>query len=75
MPVIDVLRSATTVGAEVVDMVGEIGTVKVGAFADLIAVDGNPLKDIAVLAGQGEMIPFVMKGGVIIKRDGRPIFV
>ncbi|MGE8943913.1 amidohydrolase family protein [Leptospira interrogans] len=73
MPADEILRSATTVGAELVGMIDQIGCIKVGAFADLIAVDGNPLKDIAVLSGQGEKIPFVMKGGSIIKRDGQPI--
>lgn len=73
MPADEILRSATTVGAELVGMIDQIGCIKVGAFADLIAVDGNPLKDIAVLSGQGEKIPFVMKGGSIIKRDGQAI--
>ena len=54
---------------------GKFGSIKVGAFADLIAVEGNPLTDIALLTGQGENIPFVMKGGVVIKSDGRPVAI
>ena len=73
MPAAEIIRSATTVGAELVRLAGEIGVLKVGAHADIIAVDGNPLTDIAVLTGQGERIPFVMKGGSIIKQDGRPV--
>jgi len=34
-----------------------------GAFADLLVVDGNPLKDIAVLTEQGAHLPVIMKGG------------
>ena len=38
-----------------------------GAFADLIAVDGNPLEDISCLVGQGESLSLIMKGGKIFK--------
>lgn len=62
---VDVLRSATSVNAEILQMSGKLGVVAEGAFADLIVVDGNPLEDIALLAGQGENIPVVMKGGAL----------
>jgi imidazolonepropionase-like amidohydrolase len=71
MPAAEIIRSATSVGAELVGLAGELGILRVGAHADIIAVDGNPLTDIKVLTGQGENIPFVMKGGAIIKQDGR----
>lgn len=71
MSAAEIIRSATTIGAELVGLHGQIGTIKVGALADVIAVDGNPLTDLSVLAGQGEHIPFVMKGGAVIKQNGR----
>jgi len=40
-----------------------VGTVEAGRYADLIAVEGNPLTEIAVLQG----VKFVMKGGTIVK--------
>ena len=43
---IEIIRSATTIGAQVVRMEGKIGCLKAGAFADLIVVDGNPLKNL-----------------------------
>jgi imidazolonepropionase-like amidohydrolase len=59
----DVLRSATSVNAEILQMSGKLGVVAPEAFADLIVVDGNPLENIELLGGQGENIPLVMKGG------------
>ena len=64
---IDIIRSATTVGAQVVRMEGKIGTVQEGAFADLILVNGNPLKDLGVLQNQGRDIHLIMKAGHIHK--------
>ena len=71
LPVNEIIRSATINGAELVGLHGKIGAIRVGAFADVIAVEGNPLDDIALLSGQGEHIPFVMKCGSVIKSDGR----
>jgi len=67
---IDILRSATSVNADLVMRSNELGVVRAGALADLIAVDGDPLADIGVLTGQGENIPLVMKAGEIMKRVG-----
>lgn len=64
---IEIIRSATTVGAEVVRQVGKLGTLKPGAYADLIVIDGNPLDDIAVLGEQGRHLAAIMKGGVFHK--------
>ncbi len=66
---LEVLRQATTIGAEVVGMAGKLGVVKEGAFADLLVVDGNPLDDIACLGGQGEHIRGVMKGGRWVRSE------
>jgi len=60
---IDVIRSATTVAAKVLRREGQLGCLKPGAWADLIVVDGDPLKDITVLEGQGKHLAAIMKGG------------
>jgi len=61
------IKSATTVGAELLGMSGRIGEISSGAFADIVATKGNPLQDISLL----EHIGFVMKNGRIYKRDSR----
>lgn len=58
-----VIASATIVGAEVLGMEGKLGRIAPEAFADLLVVEGNPLRDVACLLGQGEQIPLVMKAG------------
>jgi imidazolonepropionase-like amidohydrolase len=60
---VDVLRSATSINAEILNRVGELGTVAAGALADLIVVDGDPLKDLSLFQHQGRHIPVIMKGG------------
>jgi imidazolonepropionase-like amidohydrolase len=60
---IEIIRQATTVGAEILRMEGKLGTIKEGAFADLIAVDGNPLKKIELFLDQGRHLPMIMKAG------------
>src|SRR3954468_929203 len=66
---LDVLRSATLVGAEVVGLAGRLGEIVPGAFADLLAVAGNPLDDLMLLQDQGARIPLIVKGGEIVKND------
>ena len=68
MSAFDIIRSATTVNAELLNRAGEIGVIAPGARADLIAVDGDPLADISLLDGQGEHITHIMKDGVFYKR-------
>jgi len=63
MTPMDAIRSATSVAAEHMDMATDVGAIEVGRFADLIAVRGEPLDDIAVL----EDIPVVVKGGQVVK--------
>ena len=63
MTPIEAIRSATIRPAEMLDMVGEIGVIAPGAYADLIAVPGDPLQDITQLG----KVKFVMKGGQVYK--------
>ena len=69
LPAREVLRAATSAGARLLRMEGRIGTIAPGAFADLIAVDGDPLQDLSVLTGQGERIPLIVKGGAVAKNQ------
>lgn len=66
-PPIDVLRSATSINGELVQMKGELGVVAEGAYADLILVDGDPLADLSMLLEPQENMPLVMKGGRVIR--------
>jgi imidazolonepropionase-like amidohydrolase len=63
MAPIDAIQSATTRAAVMLDMEGKIGVVAPGAFADVIAVDGDPLRDIKTL----ERVGFVMKDGKVFR--------
>lgn len=67
MKPVDILRSATSINARLLNRAGELGVVKAGALADLIVVDGDPLKDLSVLTHQGAHLPLIMKGGKLMK--------
>ena len=69
LPAHEVIQSATSVAAQVLRMEGKLGVVAPGAEADLIAVAGDPLKDLSLLGDQGRHIPFIMKGGVAVKNE------
>ncbi len=64
MPIVDALRSATSIDARMLHMDDKIGRVKTGLSADPIAVEGDPTKDISAL----RRVRFVMKGGSIYKQ-------
>ena len=64
-PAADVLRSATGSAARLLGMEGEIGTVRAGARADLIVVDGDPLADVSVLAEPERSVRAVLRDGVL----------
>ena len=57
------LQSATTVAAALLDQRDELGAIEAGKLADIVAVSGDPLQDIAEL----ERVRFVMKGGKVFK--------
>lgn len=63
MTPIDAIRSATTTAADLLGISGQAGTVEPGSWADLIAVDGDPLADVAALT----KVSFVMKEGRVIR--------
>jgi imidazolonepropionase-like amidohydrolase len=62
---LEIIRSATVVGAELLGRPGELGTIAPGALADLLVVDGNPLRDLSLLEGQGEHLSLIMKAGAL----------
>ena len=64
----EILRSATSVNAEILQMADKLGVVKPGAFADLLVVDGDPLSDVSLLASGGRYLTHIMVDGRLIKR-------
>jgi imidazolonepropionase-like amidohydrolase len=67
---VDVLRSATSVNAEIVQRAGELGQIIPGALADLILVDGDPLSDLSVFVESFNTVKLVMIDGKL-RRDRR----
>jgi len=68
MSPMDAIQSATSRAATMLDMDGKIGVIAPGAFADVIAVSGDPLRDIKALG----TVQFVMKNGEVFKSDTVP---
>jgi imidazolonepropionase-like amidohydrolase len=67
MTPIEIIRAATMNAAELLGWKARVGSIEPNKFADIIAVEGDPLKDITAL----ERVKFVMKGGKIIKNEIR----
>jgi len=67
MSPMDAIKSATSSAAEMLDMQGKIGVIAQGAYADIVAVDGDPLSDVKIL----ENVQFVMKDGKVFKSGGK----
>lgn len=59
----EIIHSATVVGAELLGRAGELGVVAPGALADLLVVDGDPLRDLKLFQDQGAHLAVVMQGG------------
>jgi imidazolonepropionase-like amidohydrolase len=59
----EIIHSATLVGAEILGRAGQLGVIAPGAVADLLVVDGNPLKDLGLFQDQGARLPVVMQAG------------
>jgi imidazolonepropionase-like amidohydrolase len=68
MSPMDAIRSATSRAADLLDRQGQLGEIRAGALADVVAVEGDPLRDIKEL----EHVRFVMKGGEVFKNEVRP---
>jgi imidazolonepropionase-like amidohydrolase len=69
MTPMEAILSATSVGADLLDMTDLVGSVEAGKYADLLIVDGDPLKDISILQDI-DRIKMVMKGGeIVVQRD------
>lgn len=66
MPAIDVIRSATTTAAALIQREGELGTVAVGAQGDFVITSEDPLKDLTVLAET--RLDYVIQGGAVVKK-------
>ena len=65
----DLIRSATTTAARLLQRAGELGVVAPGALADLLVIDGNPLDDIRVITTPERTLKLIMKGGKIFKNE------
>lgn len=66
-PPIDVLRSATSIGAEILQMSGELGCISPNAYADILVLDGDPFKDLGLFENAERNIPLIMKGGSFVR--------
>jgi imidazolonepropionase-like amidohydrolase len=64
----EVIRAATEVNAEILGQTGKLGVIAPGAYADIVVCRENPLRNLAVLAGQGEGLSLIMKHGRVVKR-------
>jgi len=67
MPPMFVIQAATTHAAQLLKRDKDLGSIAAGKYADIIAVSGNPLDDVALL----QKVDFVMKAGAVRKQDGR----
>jgi len=68
MTPMEAIKAATASAADLIGDAADIGSVQPGRYADLVAVSGDPLKDVTEL----ERVSFVMKGGVVYKAAGQP---
>ena len=62
-PAMQAIVSATTSPAQLLDMSEQLGSISIGKYADVVAVKGNPVEDITLLANIG----FVIKAGKIVR--------
>jgi len=69
MPTMFVLQAATLHPAQLLKHDKDLGSLAAGKFADLIAVDGDPVQNISLM----KQVSFVMKAGVVYKRDGKAV--
>jgi len=68
---LEILRQATSNNAALLQQEGKLGCVSQGAYADLIVVDGDPLKDIELLGADGRHLALIMRAGELVKNELR----
>jgi imidazolonepropionase-like amidohydrolase len=71
MPPLYAIQAATVSASQLLKHDKDLGSVTAGKFADVVAVTGNPLDNIALL----KQVSFVMKEGVVYKRDGKALAI
>jgi imidazolonepropionase-like amidohydrolase len=64
---LELLRQATSINAELMMQQGKLGCIAPGAYADLLVVDGDPLKDISLLAADGKNLRAIVRAGEVVK--------
>ena len=69
MTPMEAILTATRNAADLIGDAADIGSIQPGRYADIVAVAGDPLADVAAL----EHVDFVMKGGTVVKAEGRPV--
>jgi imidazolonepropionase-like amidohydrolase len=65
----NVIQSATRINAELLNEDGKLGIIAQNAYADLLVVEGNPLRDLTILTNPQKNLKLIMKGGVIYKNE------
>jgi imidazolonepropionase-like amidohydrolase len=65
---LEIVRAATLTGAKILRQEGKLGCLKPGAFADLLVIDGDPLRNLELFQGQGRHLQVIMKDGAFHKR-------
>jgi imidazolonepropionase-like amidohydrolase len=66
---VDVLRSATSINAEILQMEGELGCIRAGALADILVLDFNPFDDLSGFENPQKNIAIIMKDGKFIRNS------
>jgi imidazolonepropionase-like amidohydrolase len=66
---VELLRQATSLPAAMMMMEGQLGCIAPGAHADLLVVDGDPLRDISLLAADGRYLSAIVRGGALVKNE------
>jgi len=66
---LELLRQATSVNAELMMQQGKLGCITPDAHADLLVVDGDPLRDISLLAADGKSLRMIVRAGEIVKNE------
>ena len=66
---LEILRQATSVNAELLMQKDRLGCIKPGAHADLLVVEGDPLKDIGLLAANGAKLRLIMRAGELVRNQ------